>query len=141
MNRPPRITDLCLVTRDLESATAFYVDRLGFQVASMMPGFVDFHGPGLILALWDATKIRETTGVPADLDGTSGHQTMVAVELASIDELDSTYEDLKARGVSFYGPPKDYPWNARCIYFAGPCGEFWEYFTWLDGGKPGQVAP
>lgn len=140
MTKQPRITDICLVTRDLDAAVSFYVDKLGYRLASRMPGFADFTGPGVILALWDAQKIRETTGVPADIDGNAGHQVMVAIELSEPEEIDRTYRELIERGVTFYGPPKDYPWNARCIYFAGPCGEFWEFFAWLDGGKPGQVS-
>lgn len=140
MTTSPRITDICLVTRNLEEGVEFYTEKLGFQLASRMPGFADFTGPGAILALWDAQKIRDTTGVRADTDGGGGHQVMVALELDSPAAIDEMYRTLVDRGVEFYGPPKDYPWNARCIYFAGPSGEFWEYFAWLDGGKPGQVT-
>lgn len=141
MKTPPKITDVCLVTRDLESSIDFYTNKLGYQLASRMPGFADFEGPGVVLALWDAHKIAETTGVKADTLGGGGHQVMLAIELDSPEAVDAMHTDLTSRGVDFYGPPKDYPWNARCIYFAGPCGEFWEFFAWLDGGKPGQVAP
>lgn len=140
MPTQPSITDICLVTRDLDTAVDFYTDKLGYQLASRMPGFADFTGPGVILALWDARKIRETTGVPADVDGGSGHQVMIAIELDDPSAIDRMYDELLTRGVEFYGPPRDYPWNARCIYFPGPCGEFWEFFAWLEGGKPGQVG-
>lgn len=140
MTTQPNITDICLVTRDMDAAVDFYTEKLGYRLASRMPGFADFAGPGVILALWDAAKIRETTGVPADLEGNGGHQVMVAVELPTPSEIDQMYQTLLARGVEFYAEPKDYPWNARCIYLPGPCGEFWEFFAWLEGGKPGQVA-
>jgi hypothetical protein len=47
------------------------------------------------------------------------------------------YEKLVARGVSFISPPKDYPWQARCVYFADPDDYIWEIYSWLDelGGK------
>lgn len=135
----PTITDICLVTRDLEASVEFY-SRLGYQLSSRMPGFADFEGPGLILALWDAQLIRDTTGVPAMTNEPNGRTVMVAIELASPEEIDATYERLRELGIEFYNPPADYPWNARCVYFAGPCGEFWEYFAWLEGGKPGQVS-
>ena len=137
MNQPT-VTDLCLVTRDLEASVDFYT-RLGYRLASRMPGFADFEGPGLILALWDAKLIRETTGVPALAEEPSGRTVMVAVELDSPEEIDAAYDRLREAGVEFYKPPADYPWNARCVYFEGPCGEFWEYFAWLEGGKPGQL--
>lgn len=135
----PLITDVCLVTRDLDRAVGFYRDRLGYRLRSRMPGFADFEGPGVILALWDAAKIVETTGVPALTEEPSGHTVMLACELDSPALIDETYERLRANGVEFHAPPADYPWNARCIYFAGPCGEFWEFFAWLEGGMPGML--
>lgn len=136
----PTITDVCLVTRDLDAAVEFYTEKLGYTIASRMPGFADFRGPGVILALWDAQKMIDTIRVPADTHGTGGHQVMIAVELEHPELIDQTYEELKARGVDLYGPPRDHAWNARCIYFPGPCGELWEFFSWLEGGKPGQVS-
>ena len=66
---------------------------------------------------------------------------MVAVELESPELIDEMYEELEGKGVDFYGPPRDFAWNAGCIYFSpGPCGEFWEFFSWLEGGKPRQVT-
>lgn len=135
----PIVTDICLVTRDIEKAIAFYTEKLGYRLAHRMPGFADFAGPGPILALWDAEKIRETTGVPAQRTEPEGHGVMIAVKLESPEAIDETYERLLARGVEFYRPPLDYPWNARCVYFAGPCGEFWEFFAWYEGGEPGGV--
>lgn len=137
----PTITDICLVTRDLETSVDFYTTKLGYTLASRMPGFADFEGPGVILALWDAQLIQETTGVPAMTKEPDGRAVMVAIELSSPEEIDATYQRLCDQGIEFYSPPADYPWNARCIYFPGPCGEFWEYFAWLEGGKPGQVSP
>lgn len=136
-----RLTDICLVTRDLDAAVDFYTDKLGYQLKSRMPGFADFTREGVILALWDASAIRESTGVPAAVEAPSGHGVMMAVELASPDEVDREHARLTAEGVEFYAPPKDYAWNARCAYFAGPCGEFWELFAWHEGGAPGAVDP
>ena len=136
----PIITDICLVTRDIDEAICFYTEKLGFELATRMPGFADFAGPGVILAVWDGEKIRESTGVPAQVSEPDGHGVMVAVELESPDAIDEMYGQLRQRGTELYGPPTDYPWNARCIYLAGPCGEFWEFFAWHPSGKPGQVS-
>lgn len=141
MTKSPRITDICLVTLDFETSKAFYIDKLGFTLSSEMPGFADFQAGDVMLAIWDGQRIREVTGAQAQVGESTGHQVMVALELDSPESIDVMYQDLTARGIQFYGPPKDYPWNARCIYFPGPSGEFWEYFAWLPGGKPGQVNP
>jgi catechol 2,3-dioxygenase-like lactoylglutathione lyase family enzyme len=139
--KPPVLTDICLITRDLQASIEFYTEKLGFQLSSEMPGFADFVGHGVVLAVWDAKKLRETTKVPGQIEEPSGRGVMMACELDSPAEIDKTYEMLLARGVEFYDPPKNYPWNARAIYFGGPSGEFWEFFAWLEGGKPGVMVP
>ena len=139
--KPPVLTDICLITRDLQASIEFYTKKLGFQLSSEMPGFADFVGHGVVLAVWDAKKLRETTKVPGQIDEPTGRGVMMACELDSPAEIDKTYEELLSRGVEFYDPPKNYPWNARAIYFGGPSGEFWEFFAWLDGGKPGVMVP
>ncbi|MFC4224264.1 VOC family protein [Lysinibacter cavernae] len=138
--RKPTITDVCLITRDLEASIAFYTEKLGYTLKSRMPNFADFEGPGLILALWEAEHIHETTGVRSQRDEPGGHNVMLAVCLDSLDEIDEMYTRLSEAGVELYSQPKDYPWNARCIYFAGPCGELWEFFAWHEGGEPGLVS-
>ena len=134
------VSDVCLVTHDLEGAIAFYQGKLGFELAHRMPGFADFTGPGATLAVWDAEAIRAATSVPAWLERPIGHGVMVAVELPSPAAIDEAYERLTAAGIEFYDPPKDYPWTARAVYFAGPCGEFWELYAWVGDGEPGAVA-
>jgi catechol 2,3-dioxygenase-like lactoylglutathione lyase family enzyme len=134
------ITDICLVTRDLDAAVEFYTNSLGYELAHRMPAFADFVGDGVTLAVWDAAAIRDSTGVPAATEEPSGHGVMVAVKLPSPTDVDAEHERLSALGVEFYGPPRDHPWNARCAYFSGPCGEFWELFAWYDGGEPGSVS-
>lgn len=140
MNRPT-ITDVCLVSPDVESGIEFYADKLGFVVRSRMPGFVDFVGPGVILALWEGPQLHMTTGIPGHVEVGEQRGVMLACELEHPDEIDRIYEQYSAKGVIFYGPPADYPWNARCVYFPGPSGEFWEFFAWYEGGEPGIEEP
>jgi catechol 2,3-dioxygenase-like lactoylglutathione lyase family enzyme len=135
-----RITDVCLIPDDLDLAIAFYRDVLGYQVSHRMPGFVDFTGPGPVLALWEAEHLSANTGVPATAGRAAGPAVMLAIELDSPDEVDVAHGRLTSRGVEFYREPADYPWNARCAYFAGPCGELWELYAWYDGGEPGAVT-
>ena len=131
----PTISDVCLVTDDLEDAKQFYLEKLDFQPRRVAPGFIDFLGPGIILALWDADTIRADTGVPAQPIKPGGVGVMIAVEVESPAEVDAVYKRLSERGIEFYGPPDDYPWHARCVYFAGRCGEFWEFFAWYEAGR------
>ncbi|GAA4359988.1 VOC family protein [Paeniglutamicibacter cryotolerans] len=136
----PNITDICLITRDLDRSIEFYTQKLGFTLKHRMPGFADFAGPGVILALWEATHIQETTGVISQREEPQGHNVMLAVKLDAPAAIDAIHDELVAQGVQVYGAPDDYPWNARCLYVSGPCGELWEFFAWYEGGEPGAVA-
>ncbi|MEH2488599.1 VOC family protein [Bradyrhizobium sp. AZCC 2230] len=133
------ITDTCILVRDLEASIAFYRDKLGFALQHRAPGFADFTGAGHTLALWERTHIAANTGVPVDLDASAG--LLIAVRLPDAASLDAVYAELCVKDVAFIRPPANYPWNARCVYFAGPDGELWELYTWLAGGAPGMIAP
>ena len=132
------ITDTCILVRDLEASIAFYRDKLGFALQRRAPGFADFTGAGHTLALWERTHIAANTGVPVDLDASAG--VVIAVKLPDAASLDAVYAELCAKGVAFIRPPANYPWNARCVYFAGPDGELWELYAWLADGAPGKIA-
>jgi catechol 2,3-dioxygenase-like lactoylglutathione lyase family enzyme len=132
------ITDTCVLVRDLEASIAFYRDKLGFAPRRRAPGFADFTGAGHTLALWERVHIAANTGVPVDLDAPAS--LVIAVKLPDAASLDAAHAELSAKGVAFIRPPADYPWNARCVYFAGPDGELWELYAWLTGGAPGKIA-
>lgn len=137
--KPPRITDVCLIPTDFDKAKNFYMEKLGYKLSSEMPGFADFEAGDVLLAIWDAQLLHNVTGANAQRDASNGHQVMVAIEKETPEDIDRIYQELSERGVEFYDEPKNHTWNARCIYFSGPCGELWEFFAWLPGGKPGQV--
>lgn len=40
-----------------------------------------------------------------------------AIRCDTPEEVDEAYEQMKAEGVEFISEPKDYEWNARCVYF------------------------
>ena len=132
------ITDIAVITHDLPRAISFYTEKLGLTLAHRMEGFADFHGLGIALAVWEADHLRATTGVPASTGG-HGPAAMIAVRLEAPSEVDQRFDELRRTGVEFHAPPKDYPWNARCVYFIGPDSELWELYAWYDGGEPGAV--
>ncbi|MBV9221633.1 MAG: VOC family protein [Methylobacteriaceae bacterium] len=133
------ISDVCVLVEDVERSIRFYRDRLGFHLAHRAEGFADFSGAGLTLALWEIDHIGAHTGV-SDRRGPGAHKVCIAVQLPTPQDVDDGYRELVAKGVSFQGPPADYPWNARCCYFAGPDDELWELYAWRPGGPVGAIA-
>lgn len=131
------ITDVCILVTDMEASIRFYTERLGFELKHRAPGFADFTGAGLTLALWERAHIAAHADVRVRANSQSA--ALVAVKLESPQVLDAAYEELAAAGVVFIAPPRAYEWNAWCAYFHGPDGEAWELYAWLDGGAPGKV--
>jgi uncharacterized protein len=130
------ISDVCVLVEDLERSIRFYRDRLGFRLRQRAPGFADFTSAGLTLAVWEIEHISAHTGVSARR-GPGAHKACIAVDLRKPELVDSCYAELAAKGVAFQAPPVNYPWNARCCYFAGPDDELWELYAWLPGGPQG----
>jgi predicted enzyme related to lactoylglutathione lyase len=95
---------------DQERALAFYTEKLGFTVATNQP-----MGPG---QRWIELKIpgAETR---VSLFTPPGHEarvgTFVPLSLWA-DDVQGTYETLRARGVEFVAPPKKEQWGTSVIF-------------------------
>lgn len=132
-----KISDICLLVEDIDRTIAFYVDKLGFRLRRSAEGFADFHNDGITLAAWELDHINAHTGVSNKRAPAGAHKACIAVNVSPPAEVDRLYSELLAKGVPFYGPPEDYVWNARCIYFSDPDDTLWEVYAWLEGG-PGD---
>jgi catechol 2,3-dioxygenase-like lactoylglutathione lyase family enzyme len=134
-----RITDVCLLVKDLDRAVAFYRDRLGFQLRRLAPGFADFFTDGVTLALWQVDHMQDHLGLKPGSGPGGGWRTMAAIQVESSDRVLSMHRDLVARGVTFLVEPKAYPWNAFACYFSDPEENLWEIYTWLEGGHANLI--
>jgi len=96
---------------DQKRALAFYTEKLGFTVATnqpMAPGgqrWIELKIPG--------ADTRVTLFTPPGHENRVG--TFVPLSLWS-DDVEGTYETLKARGVEFLEPPKKEPWGTSVIF-------------------------
>ena len=105
------IQDVCILVTDLEASIRFYTEKLGFELKHRAPGFADFSGAGLTLALWERSHIEEHADVRVKPGSASA--VLIAVKLDNPQAIDATYDQLRKEGVAFVNPPADYPWNSR----------------------------
>ncbi len=96
---------------DQPRALAFYTEKLGFTVATNQP-----MGPGG--ARWIELKIagadtRVSLFTPPGQEDRVG--TFVPLSLWA-DDVQATYETLRARGVEFIAPPKKEPWGTSVVF-------------------------
>ena len=128
--QPFVISGCCLLVVDIERSTAFYTQKIGFELARSAVGFAQYRTiGGAHLSTWQSDhSYRETGLVP------QGEQvlnkTMPALLFPSQAALESCYLELQSRGVVFSGAPRWYPWKAYCAYFDDPDGNLWELLWW-----------
>jgi predicted enzyme related to lactoylglutathione lyase len=110
------VSHVTIYVNDQQVAKDFYAGKLGFEVTSDQE-----FGPGMrwltVRPEGGQTNIALWRG-----DGPEGGRVggFTGLVLACSD-LDATYEDLAAKGVSFPEPPKDVPWG-RDAMLADPDG-------------------
>ncbi|MCC6676632.1 MAG: VOC family protein [Phycisphaerales bacterium] len=96
--------------RDQDVALEFYTQKLGFLVVTDKP-----MGPG---QRWIEIKPpRGETGLA--LFTPEGHEKRIG-EFQGLsfkcDDVEKTYEELRAAGVEFESPPQKQPWGSYCIF-------------------------
>jgi lactoylglutathione lyase len=96
---------------DQAKALAFYTQKLGFEVLSDVP-----MGPDLrwIEVAPPGSETRIVLFTPPGLEGRIGGFANIVFRAR---EIDATYEELKARGVTFTEPPTRQPWGGMQALF------------------------
>jgi catechol 2,3-dioxygenase-like lactoylglutathione lyase family enzyme len=122
------LSELALWVSDLDAATRFYTEQLGFVLDDVMPGRNAFlHSGGLVLALFApvaegnlplASEYLNTNG------GARGEVYHVGLKERR-EELDAQAERIRSSGVEVRGPV-DYGSGRRSYFFEDPDRHFIE---------------
>jgi predicted enzyme related to lactoylglutathione lyase len=96
---------------DQARALAFYTEKLGFTVATNQPMGPD--GPRWIELKISGADARVSLFTPPGHEDRVG--TFAPLSLWA-DDVQGTYETLRARGVEFLAPPKKEPWGTSVIF-------------------------
>jgi len=135
----PRISLITLGVSDLAAAKEFYESVLGWQAAPGPPEIVFFDLGGLIFSLYPHEKLAEDMNKSAGKgDGYGGYA--LAHNVASIEQVDQIFTDLKQKGANIVKEPETAFWGGYSGYFADPDGNQWEvafnpYWTILEDGR------
>lgn len=108
-----------LMVEDQDAALDFYVEKLGWEKRADSP-----YGEGsrwLEVAPSGAVTTLALVK-PGDV-GASPEDAVVYKGISLItDDLDTTYTNLRDRGVEFVQPPEQMPWGAKATWFNDPDG-------------------
>lgn len=119
-----RIDATVLFVRDLAACTTFYRDTFGLPIIESDPDSVSFRLGDqyfLLLEVSAAARLLGEEGHALNIEG--GPRGLLAV---GVEDVDATYEALKAKGVLFLRPPTNQSWGLRTAHFADPDGHLWE---------------
>ena len=129
------LEQMALVVDDYDSAIAFFVDVLGFELVEDSPSltndgrpkrWVVVRPPGAqtALLLAQADGDRQAGAVGDQFAGRVGF-------FLRVDDFDATYDRMRTAGVEFFGEPRDEPYG-RVVVFADVAGNRWD----LLGPRP-----
>jgi len=122
----PNINAVVLFVEDLDSCTKFYRDMLGVPVTFSDSVSFAFKIGNQDFVLLKVSAAVEMVGEEAlSLDKEAGHRVLLCT---GVEDVDTVYNALTAKGVAFIKPPIDQAWGRRTAYFADPEGNLWELY-------------
>ncbi|MBA2546564.1 MAG: VOC family protein [Solirubrobacterales bacterium] len=118
-----RLSVLTLGVSDLQRARGFY-EAIGWTTrAEPDDDVVFFQAGGMVVALWDRTRLAEDSAVE-DSPGWGG--VTLAHNVRSPDEVDSVIEEARAAGAKVGREPAETFWGGYSGAFIDPDGHPWE---------------
>jgi uncharacterized protein len=118
-----RVSLVTLGVRDLGRARRFY-EALGWTTrAAPDDDVVFFRATGLVLALWDRTRLAEDSGM-TDADNWGG--VTLAHNVRSPEEVDAVVEEARTAGARIAREPGATFWGGYSGVFVDPEGHPWE---------------
>ena len=132
---------MTLGVRSVAASAAFY-ERLGFErkVRSSGDEIAFFNAGGVVLALWDWSKLAKDAAAPEQPEPQSFRGSTLAWNVRNKQDVDKAFvHAIQAGGKSLREPePTDY--GGYRGYFADPDGHVWEIvmapgFDYADDGR------
>lgn len=120
-----RVSVITVGVRDLEGMIRFYTEVLGFENRGVKGEVAFFNAGGLVIGLWDETKLAADAGVADDRKG--GFKGFaLAFNARSAEEVAQIFGRLESAGAQISKPPHKTYWGGYSGYFTDPEGNAWE---------------
>lgn len=144
-----RLSIITLGVHDLAKARAFYEGILGWHPTGDDAAIAFYNVGSMMLALYPSHELAEDIGIApngshVDPQSNSYRGFTLALTLASPDQVDALFAELKSKGVSILKEPQPVFWGGYSGYFADPEGNAWEVAHnpfWEVGENGRPIAP
>ena len=136
-----RLSMVTLGVADLERATRFYEEVVGWRATSSPPEIAFFDLGGLVFSLFPHSELaNETEGQAYDNHGRVYQGFTLAHNVRSKEEVDHIFARLRENGATISKMPEEVFWGGYSGYFADLDGHLWEiaynpYWVIQDDGR------
>lgn len=120
-----RVSVITIGVRGLAGMMRFYTDVLGFEDRGMKGEVAFFNAGGMVIGLWDETKLAADAGCADDRKG-AFKGFALAYNARSAEEVDEIFGRLERAGAHISRAPHKTSWGGYSGYFADPEGNAWE---------------
>jgi catechol 2,3-dioxygenase-like lactoylglutathione lyase family enzyme len=123
-SRTPRLTNVCLITSNVNQLVKFYEPILGLKAQRSGDDYAEFHTGLGVLAIFSAAA--QERYIPSSAD--AGRNKSAILEFATVD-VDKEYARLQSLVKTWVKPPTTQPWGTRSIYFRDPDGNLVDFYN------------
>lgn len=119
---------IIFVTENYDTMKSFYRDSLTLPIERDVPEeqFTQFKTDNCFVAIYGKQFVEKLLSKP--VAGTPGS---TIYSFGKSKDVDTDYQQLKAKGVQFIKIPQTQPWGQRTAYFTDPDGNIWEIQQWI----------
>jgi catechol 2,3-dioxygenase-like lactoylglutathione lyase family enzyme len=122
-SRTPRLTNVCLITNNVNQLVEFYEPILSLKAQRSGEDYAEFHTGLGVLAIFSAAA--QERYIPGSAD--AGRNKGAILEFAIVD-VDKEYARLQSLVKTWVKPPTTQPWGTRSIYFRDPDGNLVDFY-------------
>jgi catechol 2,3-dioxygenase-like lactoylglutathione lyase family enzyme len=120
---PSGISAITLFAEDVAATKQFYQDVFGLPIHYEDDVSAVFKFENTLINLLQVSEAPALIEPAAVASPDAGSRMQFTI---SVDDVDATCADLKARGVELLNGPMDRPWGIRTATFRDPAGHIWE---------------
>ena len=137
MNRKNRVEDtkgkiglVTVLTNNIQSLKSFYSDILGFRIQTDLGSYVEFDSEGVRVAICEIEVMKKATNHPSYQEQRKGHSFELAFPVGSPEDVDTTYNEIVAKGATPIKDPEMMPWGRKTAFIADPDGNIHEIYSY-----------